>query len=100
MEARAATLETGIWGQNRGTISGNSQLGRVGITNFLRRGGWSWRPGIAVRLVWYGPGEDGYTRHGGTNMVQTLSGCQGRRITARGGDPKIRLLGASIYQLV
>ena len=41
MEARAATLETGIWGQNRGTISGNSQLGRVGITNFLRRGGWS-----------------------------------------------------------
>ena len=56
MEARAATLETGIWGQNRGTISGNSQLGRVGITNFLRRGGWSWRPGIVVRLVWYGPG--------------------------------------------
>ena len=49
---------------------------------------------------WGGGGGAGYTRQGGTNMVQTISGCQGRRIAARGGDPKIRLLGASIYQLV
>ena len=29
------------WGQNSGTISGNSQQGNAGITNFLRCGGWS-----------------------------------------------------------
>ena len=33
-----------------------------------------------------------YTRQGGTNMIQTNNGCQGRRITettaARGDDPK------------
>ena len=33
-----------------------------------------------------------YTRQGGTNMIQTKYGCQGRRITetmaARGDDPK------------
>ena len=35
-------------------------------------------------MVWsWGPG---YTRQGGTNMVQTISGCQGRRIAARGVD--------------
>ena len=29
------------WGQNGGTISGNSQRGNAGITNSLRRGMWS-----------------------------------------------------------
>ena len=61
--------------------------------------------GLVLLSGWYGMvlgggGGAGYTRQGGTNMVQTISGCQGRRIAARGGDPKIRLLGASIYQLV
>ena len=53
--------------------------------------GWSWGAWI-------------YTRLGGTNMIQTINGCQGRRMTettaARGGDPRTRLLEASIYQLV
>ena len=29
------------WGQNGGTISGNSQQGNAGITNFPRCGWWS-----------------------------------------------------------
>ena len=55
---------------------------------------------------WYGVVLEAqiYTRQGGTNMIQTNNGCQGRQITettaARGGDPKTRLLGASVHQLV
>ena len=36
--ARAATLKTSEWGQNSGTILGNSQQGLAGITNFPRCG--------------------------------------------------------------
>ena len=62
--------------------------------------------GLVFSPGWYGVVlvAQRYTRQGGTNMVQTNNGCQGRRITkttaARGGDPKTRLLGASIHQLV
>ena len=50
--------------------------------------------GLVFSPGWYGVVLEAqiYTRQGGTNMVQTNNGCQGRRITettaARGGDPK------------
>ena len=62
--------------------------------------------GLVFSPGWYGVvlGAWIYTRLGGTNMIQTINGCQGRRMAettaARGGDPRTRLLGASIYQLV
>ena len=62
--------------------------------------------GLVFSPGWYGVvlGAQIYTRLGGTNMIQTNNGCQGRQITettaARGGDLRTRLLGASIHQLV
>ena len=50
--------------------------------------------GLVFSPGWYGVvlGAQIYTRQGGTNMIQTNNGCQGRRITettaARGDDPK------------
>ena len=50
--------------------------------------------GLVFSPGWYGVVLEAqvYTRHGGTNMIQTNNGCQGRRITettaARGDDPK------------
>ena len=49
--------------------------------------------GLVFSPGWYGVvlGAQIYTRQGGTNMIQTNNGCQGRRITettaARGDDP-------------
>ena len=53
------------------------------------------RRGLVLLPGWYGVvlGAQIYTRLGGTNMIQTINGCQGRRMTettaARGVDTSV-----------